>query len=576
MIKLLKFLRGYAIICAIIAPIMMFVEVAMDLMQPKLMADIIDIGIKHHDTNFIVHTGGKMLIMAIIGFVGGSGCSIFAAIASMRMGENVRQGLFDKVQTLSFLELDRFKTSSLITRLTNDVSQVQNMMLMALRMMVRSPLLCIGGIAMAVILSPKLSLVFVAAIPFILIAVIIVVKKSYPLFGIVQSRIDKINVVMRENILGIRVIKAFNGFFRQTEKFDAANLDLMNSSIAAQNMNIILTPVVTLVMNFSIIAILWVGGLMVKTGDIEIGKIMAFINYLIQIMNSLMMVVNVVLNFSRASASADRINEVLESSPSVCNSDNAKPMKGYDIEFRNVGFKYNEHSENVLNDISFSIGEGERIGIIGATGSGKSSLISLIPRLYNPTEGSIFIGGIDVREIDIGELRNKIGVVLQEAILFSGTIEDNMRFGNNHAGLDEITAAAEDSQAGEFINQKQDGYKSLVEQRGKNLSGGQKQRVSIARTLLKSPYILIMDDSSSALDTATEAALQRAVTDRAKGKTIITIAQRISGVMEADKIIVLDNGKISGIGKHHELLQRNEIYRGIAISQLGEEVLING
>ncbi|GFZ31466.1 ABC transporter [Clostridium zeae] len=573
--KLLKFLEGKAILWAVIAPIAMLLEVTMDLTQPKLMADIIDIGVANGNLSYVFNVGAKMLLVALIGLIGGSACSIFASMAAMSMGEKVRQGLFDRIQTLSFLEIDKFKTSSLITRLTNDVTQIQNMMLMALRMMVRAPLMCIGGIVMSVALSIKLSFIFLGAVPVLLVSVMVIVKKSFPLFLAVQQRIDKINVVMRENILGVRVIKAFNMEEKQCQRFDEVNDDLMDKSVKAQNMNIILWPIVTFVMNVSIICILWFGGNMVFKRSIEIGKIMAFINYLIQIMNSLMMVIMGVLSFSRATASAERINEVLETKSSIKEKNNSKKIKNFDIEFKNVSFKYNDNSEHVLRNISFKVLEGEKIGIIGATGAGKSSLVSLIPRLYDATSGEVLIGGVNVRELKMKDLREKIGVVLQESILFSGTIEDNLKFGAAECDFNMMESASKDAQANEFITAKETGYKSVVEQRGKNLSGGQKQRLSIARTLIKNPNILIMDDSSSALDMATEAKLQKALNVRMEKSTVLIIAQRISAVMDSDKILVLDNGEISSMGTHKELLNISEIYRSIAISQLGEEVVLN-
>lgn len=575
MIKLLKYFQGAAVICAVIAPIMMLVEVSMDLMQPKLMADIIDVGIANKNISYVFSTGEKMILAALIGFVGGTGCSVFSSIAAMSMGEKLRQGLFDKIQTLSFLEIDRFQTSSLITRLTNDVAQVQNMVLMALRIAVRAPLLCIGGVIMALALSPKLSTVFLVAIPVILVAVMVILKRSFPLFTAVQEKIDRMNTVMRESILGVRVVKAFTIEEKQAERFDEANYDLMDKGIKAQNMNMVLWPVVTLAMNLSVIAVLWFGGSMVNHGTLEIGKIMAFINYLIQIMNSLIMVVMLVLNLSRAKASSGRINEVFDAVPSIQDRDSSVEMRSYDIEFKNVSFRYNEHSEYVLNDISLKIEEGERIGIIGGTGSGKSTLVNLIPRLYDATAGQILIGGTDLKNIKRKELRGNIGVVLQDSILFSGTIEDNLKFGNDDADMESMENAARDAQAYEFIHEKGDAYQSVVEQRGKNFSGGQKQRLSIARTLIGNPKILILDDSASALDTATEAKLQKALRDRMANSTVLIIAQRISAVMDTDRIIVLDNGRISAMGRHEDLLRSSEIYRSIAVSQLGEEVLLH-
>ncbi len=572
MTKLLKYIKGYALICAILAPLTMAVEVFMDLLQPTLMANIIDIGIANRDLSYVLKTSFTMLITSGISFIGGISCSFLAATAALKMGENLRFGVFSKIQTLSFLEIDKFKTSSLITRLTNDITQVQNIVLMGLRMMVRAPLLAIGGLFMAVSLSSKLSITLLFSVPIIVFAVILILKKSMPLFKVVQEKLDNINIVMRESILGIRVIKSFNIEKHQENRFDEVNSELMNNSIRSQNINLTLWPISALVMNLSVVAVLWVGGNMVNTGDLEVGKIMAFINYLMQIMNSIIMVIGMSLSFSKAKASADRINEVLDTQSSINDTKNPIRIDNFDIEFKNVSFKYNENSEYVLENISFKAKQGEKIGIIGSTGCGKSTLISLIPRLYDVSEGEVLIGGVNVSNISLRELRDNIGVVLQDSILFSGTIEDNLKFGNKLADINMMEDASRDAQAYEFINSKEEGYQSVVEQRGKNLSGGQKQRLSIARTLIKNPKILIMDDSSSALDMQTESYLQESIKNRMKNSTIITIAQRISGVMDCDKIIVLEDGKISDIGTHNELLLNSEIYRSIAVSQLGEEV----
>ena len=573
MIKLLRFLKGSAITCAILAPIAMCLEVVMDLLQPTLLSNIIDIGIANGDLNYVLAVGIKMVIAAIVGLFAGAICSYLAAVASMKLGEGIREGLFDKIQTLSFLELDKLKTSSLITRLTNDVTQLQMMMNMALRMMVRAPLTAIGGLVMAVILSKELSSIFLVALPIILISILFIVKKSLPLFTSVQQRIDNINTVMRESILGVKVIKAFAIEKTQEERFNEANNNLTNESIASQNMNLILWPIATLIMNLTVVAVLWFGGNMVNVGSLEIGKIMAFINYLLQIMGSVVMVINIMLTFSRASASATRINEVFDTESSIKDKDDNVTVENFDIEFKNVYFRYNEHSENVLENISFSAKQGETIGIIGSTGCGKSSFVNLIPRLYDATEGEILIGGVNIKDISLSQLRENIGIVLQENILFGGTIESNLRFGNENANELDMESSAKDAQAYEFIMNKENTYKSEVEQRGKNLSGGQKQRLSIARTLIRNPKIFIMDDSSSALDMATEAKLQNSIKNRMKDSTVLVIAQRISGVMDADKIIVMDDGRISDIGTHEELIRRNDIYRSIAVSQLGEEVL---
>ena len=559
MLKLLKYLKGPAIFYAILAPILMLLEVAMDLTLPTMLSNIVDIGIANSDINYVLTAGAKMILFAFLGLIGGVGCSIFSTIAAVNLGQKLRDGLFAKIQSLSFLELDHFKTSSLITRLTNDITQVQTMVMMGLRILVRAPLLCIGGLWMAYRLSQSLSIVFVITIPIILIFVAIVMSKSFPLFKTMQEKIDKVNNVMRENLLGVRVIKAFTMEHKQRDRFNEANDDLMSQSIRAQKIMIILNPVVMLLVNFSVIGVLWYGGYLVQDSLLETGKIMAFINYLTQIMMSMMMVIMISMNFSRAKASADRINEVFATNSSIQENEKTAELTNYDIEFKNVSFKYHEHSEEVLKDISFKIKQGNQVGIIGGTGSGKSSLVNLIPRLYDVSEGEVLIGGQNVKTLSLSELRDKIGVVLQESILFSGTIASNFKFGYHEATQDELDDAAKDAQAMEFIQAKEDGYETVVEQRGKNLSGGQKQRVSIARTLIRDPKILILDDSSSALDMATESKLQRAIKERMKESTVIMIAQRISAVMDADQIIVLDQGEISGIGTHEELLKTNEI-----------------
>ena len=575
MTKLLRYIKGSAIVYAILAPLMMFIEVIMDLNQPKLMSDIIDIGVANGDIHYVLTVGFKMIVVAVIGILGGMLCGIFATLASMKMGKDMRQGLFNKIQGLSYSEIDKLKTSSLITRLTNDVTQVQNMVMMALRGMVRSPLICLGGIIMSFSISIKLSMIFLVVIPLIVLSVTIITYKSIPYFTNMQKKIDNVNLVMRENLLGVRVIKAFAIEDKVREKFNNVNDDLMTTSIKAQSVTILLWPLVTLIMNLSVVAVLWFGGNYVNTGSLEIGKIMAFINYLVQIMGSLNMMVMIIINFSRAKVSATRINEVFEVETSIKDVEDASNLKSFDLEFKDVYFKYNDEGDYVLKGISFKANEGEKIGIIGATGSGKSSLISLIPRLYDSTSGTITIGNEDIRNLKVKELRKNIGVVLQDTILFSGSIAENLRFGKENATEEMMKSATEDSQAYEFISTSSQGYDREVGQRGKNLSGGQKQRVSIARTLIKDPKILILDDSTSALDMATEAKVQKAINKRMKDTTVLLIAQRISALKNCDKILVLDNGEIIGEGTHNELIKDCEVYRSIAISQLGEEAVLN-
>ena len=575
MTKLLKYIKGSAIIYTILAPLMMFIEVIMDLNQPKLMSDIIDIGVANGDITYVLNVGFKMIVVAFIGILGGMLCGVFSTLASMNMGKNMRQGLFNKIQSLSFSEIDQFKTSSLITRLTNDVTQVQNMVMMALRGMVRSPLICLGGIIMSLSISVKLSMIFLVVIPLIILSVTVITAKSTPFFTAMQKKIDNVNLVMRENLLGVRVVKAFAIEDKVKERFSYANDDLMSTSIKAQSVTILLWPLVTLIMNLSVVAILWFGGNYVNKGSLEIGKIMAFINYLVQIMSSLNMLVMIIINFSRAKVSASRINEVLDVESSITDKEDAKKINKFNIEFKDVYFKYNKDGDYVLKGISFKAEEGEKIGIIGATGSGKSTLISLIPRLYDTSSGTVMIGNEDVKNLKINELRSLIGVVLQDTTLFSGSIEDNLKFGKEDATEGMMISSVKDAQAFEFINANNEGFNREVGQRGKNLSGGQKQRISIARTLIKNPKILILDDSSSALDMATEAKLQKSIKNGMKNSTVFLIAQRISAVKDSDKIIVLDNGEIVAIGNHEELIKECDIYRSIAISQLGEEVVSN-
>jgi ATP-binding cassette, subfamily B, multidrug efflux pump len=574
MIKLVtKYLVGSARACAIIAPLAMCVEVAMDLMQPILMAKVIDVGVAGGDGAYVLRTGALMLAMAIVGLCGGAACSLLATAASVAMSGKMREALFAKAQGLSFAEIDALTTSSLVTRLTNDVAQVQGMVLNVLRGMVRTPLTMLGGIAMAFVLSPRLSLVFCVALPLIVCGIAWVLKASMPLFTRAQLGLDSVNTIQRENLLGARVAKAFVIEARQAERFSAANDELAEASVRAQGLTFLLLPCATAVMNFCVVAVLWLGGRMVGSGDLEIGKVMAFINYLIQISNSLMMAVNLFINVSRAQASAARIDEVFALESVIVDNPEPRRPPSYDLEFQGVSFGYGSGGEAVLKDISFSLPQGETLGIIGATGSGKSSLACLIPRLYDVSSGRILLGGIDIRLLGLGELRRAIGMVAQESLLFSGSVESNLRFGDEGATLEGMRAACADAQAADFVEALPGGYKSPVEQRGRNFSGGQKQRLSIARSLLQDPKILILDDSTSAVDLKTEARLRAALAACAGRRTTIVIAQRLSAIMGADRILVLDFGRAVAFGTHGELLRSSEIYRDIAVSQLGEEVL---
>ncbi|GHU79935.1 ABC transporter [Clostridia bacterium] len=574
MIDILKKHMKGAVLLALLAPAFMALEVFMDMLQPTYMSEIIDVGVAGGNIPFILNRGKLMLLAALIGGVGGMGCTVFSSISAMRFGTTLRQAMFDKIQTLSFKEIDTFTTSSLVTRLTNDVTQLQNMLMMGLRMLVRAPLSCIGGLVMAYMLSPRMALIFVVALPLLFFAVILVVRKAFPLFTEIQKRVDRVNTVMRENLLGVRVVKAFVGQEYERGRFETANTDLMNWSLRAANLTILLMPIVSLIMNLSVVALFWFGGNLAIAGEFETGKIMAFMTYLTQALFSLMMVVMIMMNLSRAKASSERINEVLNAVSSI--TDPARPlqMEGCTVEFDHVSFRYGENDpEYVLSDISFTAREGQTVGIIGATGSGKSTLVSLIPRLYDVSEGAVRIGGADVRALDRGDLRRTVGMVLQESVLFAGTVRENLRWADDSCDFSVIEQAAEDAQAGEFLSAGPNGYDAVVEQRGKNFSGGQKQRLSIARTFARRSKVLILDDSTSAVDTATEAKIRQAISGRRDSSIVFIIAQRISAISGADQILVLDQGRISGIGTHEELLAQNDIYRGIAVSQLGEEVL---
>ena len=572
--KILKQYMGGALLFALLAPLSMAVEVFMDILQPTYMSEIIDVGVAGGDLPFIFERGKIMLLVALIGAIAGIACTVFSSFSAMRFGTNLRQALFDKIQTLSFKEIDELSTSSLVTRLTNDVTQLQNMLMMGLRMLVRAPLSCIGGLVMAYALSPRLSLIFAAALPALAITIFLIVRQVFPLFAEIQKRVDRVNTVMRENLLGVRVVKAFVGQEREDARFETANMELMNTNMKAANLMVMMMPVISLIMNASVIALFWFGGNMAIAGGLETGKIMAFMTYLLQALFSLMMVVMVMMGISRAKASADRINEVLDINPSITDPTAIQTMAGCAVEFDHVSFRYNNDSEEyVLRDVSFSAQEGQTIGIIGATGSGKSTLVSLIPRLYDVNEGAVRIGGADVRTLSQQDLRRSIGMVLQESILFAGTVEQNLRWADDDCDFSVLEQAAEDAQAAEFLQNNPDGFQAAVEQRGKNFSGGQKQRLSIARTFAKRPKILILDDSTSAVDTETEAKIRSSITRQEDSSVVFIIAQRISSVSGADRIIVMDDGQISGMGTHRELLADNEIYRSIAASQLGEEVL---
>ena len=574
MMKLSFYLKPYWK-AALLAPFLMLVEVFMDLLQPKLIASIINDGVLKYDLLHIRNVGVLMVGAALIGLLGGIGCIVFSSKAAFGFGADIRSDLFDKVQSFSFSNLDKFKAGSLVTRLTNDVVQLQNVVMAMLRILIRAPFLAIGSFIMALTISPKLALILVVIIPLLSVALLLVVRKAFPLFIEVQQKIDSLNTVLQESLSGIRVIKAFVRADYEERRFGKENDELMYITVKASRLIALIIPIMMLLMNLTVVAIIWFGGLQVWEGAIEIGDIVALINYITQILFSLMMVGMMLMFVSRAKASAERINEVLETEPEINNIDNAKKdaVKSGKVVFDNVSFSY-DNSENslVLKDINFTAEPGQIVAILGATGSGKSSLINLIPRLYDTTKGRVLVDGTDVREIGLHTLRSNIGIVLQETILFSGTVKHNVSFGRSpQATQTEIEGACVIAQAHDFIMEMPNGYETELGQRGVNLSGGQKQRLAIARALLIKPRILILDDSTSALDFATESKLQEALKEVMRESTVFVIAQRISSVTEADKILVLDEGRIAAEGTHKELIKSSPIYQEIYRSQLRKE-----
>ncbi|MGN1004458.1 MAG: ABC transporter ATP-binding protein [Oscillospiraceae bacterium] len=565
-------LKGKALLFACLAPLCMLVEVFMDLQQPTLMSDIIDIGVKNADLAYVLKTGAKMLIYTFWGMLGGAACGVLGTYASVHFGGELRKRLFGKIFTLDCAKLDELETSSLVTRMTGDVTQMENTLMTMVRSLFRSPVLCVGSVIMAFRLSPRLALILCIVIPILAAIAVFVVRAAIPLYTKMQQGLDKVNTVIRENLLGIKVVKSMTLEQEQSRQFDETNHDFLESSVAAQMSTYRLMPIVTLVMNFCIVAILWFGGHMQVAGELPEGRIMALINYVVQLSNTMTLLVNLSITFSRAQASVRRIDQVLNAENTVAAPEQPAAPDGFGLEFRDVSFSYSG-GENILKHISFSVRPGERLGIIGATGCGKSTLAALTARMYDPAEGQILLGGVDLRDISEKVLRKEVGIVLQNSRLFSGTVAENLRYGKGDAGEEELWEAARDAAAEEFLRELPEQLDAQVAQRGGNFSGGQKQRLSIARSLLHAPHILILDDSTSALDLLTEAQLQENLQKRLTGSTIIYIAQRISSIMNCDHILVMDRGCIAAQGTHAQLLESCEIYRSIAQTQLGEEAV---
>ncbi|MGL5345806.1 MAG: ABC transporter ATP-binding protein [Peptostreptococcaceae bacterium] len=572
MLKLLKNLKPYTGFIVLIF-VLVFLQSLADVYLPNLMSDIVDKGIVNNDKGYIIDTGLKMIVVTIGGGIVTIVASFFTAKVAMGFGRDLRNKVFEKVEDFSLQEFNTIGTASLITRTTNDITQIQQVVMIMLRMMLYAPMVAIGATIMAVKKDAKLSLIILVSMPILIITIGIILKRAVPLFKAMQKRVDNLNRVFRENLTGIRVIRVFNKIEVEEDRFKKTSFDLCEVAIKANRTITLLMPFMMFVINVSIVAVVWFGAIRIDNGKLQVGDLMAFIQYLSQILFSLMMLSMMFVMIPRASASADRINEILNLDKRLKDKDNAikkTNMKGY-VEFRNVSFSYDNNSENVLTNVSFVSKPGEITAIIGGTGSGKSTLVKLIPRFFDVTSGEVLVDGINVKNLEQHALRDRIGYVPQKAILFSGSIIDNLKYGKKDANQDDINNAIEIAQAKEFVSNMKDGTESFIAQGGTNVSGGQKQRLSIARAIIKKPEIYIFDDSFSALDFKTDAALRAALIEETKEATVILVAQRVSTVMDATRIIVLDDGHIAGIGTHDELLKTSEIYKEIVSSQLSKE-----
>ena len=574
-----KYVKPY-LSAFILGPIFMIVEVIGEVVMPKLMSIIINYGCgaagaEGKGPGFIVTIGGIMIVMALLMMLGGVMGAYFAVKASVNFAADLRKDVFKKVQKFSFANIEKFSTGSLVTRLTNDITNMQNVISMGLRMLLRAPGMLIGGLIMAFVMNARLAMIFCVVIPLLIVAMVMIMRTAFPRFDAMQARIDSLNSRIQENITNQRVVKSFVRDDFEKETFDTANEELKDKTLRAMKIVIMTMPVMTLFMNITIMAVVWFGGNQIMVGDMLVGDLSAFTVYVTQILMSLMMVSMIMIQGSRAVASSHRIQEVLNTKIDLNDDEAAKKelqVKTGKIEFKNVGFRYyKKHKTNVLSDINFTANPGEVVGIIGSTGSGKSSLVQLIPRLYDCDEGEVLVDGVNVKEYSLKNLRNGVAMVLQKNTLFSGTIMDNLRWGDENATEEEVYEMAKAAQADAFVKGFTDGYDTELGQGGVNVSGGQKQRLCIARALLKKPKILILDDSTSAVDTATEAEIRKSFSTSLKDTTKLIIAQRISSVETADKILVMEEGRIVGQGTHEELLRDNETYQEIYYSQKDKE-----
>ena len=560
----------------IIGPLMMIVEVVGEIILPKLMAQIINNGVANKNVPYIITMGLFMVVTAICMALGGIGGAWFGAKASINFAADLRKDAFSNVQKFSFANIDRFSTGSLVTRLTNDITQVQNMVNMSLRMLLRAPGMLIGAVIMAFVMNARLAVIILVVIPILVVTIAIVIKIAFPRFQALQEKMDRLNSTIRESLTNVRVIKSFVRDDFEQDKFEEANGNLKESSLRAFKVMITTMPLMGLMMNATTIAVVWFGGKQILVGDMPVGDLTAFITYVTQILISLVMSSFIILQSSRAIASARRINEVIDCKSDINDDKAAYPdrlVKDGSVEFKNVSFRYYKDStEPVLDNISFKIESGETVGIIGSTGSGKTTLVQMISRLYDVDDGEVLVDGVNVKDYSLKNLREGVSMVLQKNILFSGSIIENLKWGDDEADLSEIRKVADMAQADGFVTGFEDGYETELGQGGVNVSGGQKQRLCIARAMLKKPKILILDDSTSAVDTATEAVIRKNLKEYCPETTKIIIAQRISSVIEADKIVVIDDGKVVGLGCHSELLENCEAYKEIYYSQMDKEV----
>lgn len=559
----------------IIGPLLMIVEVIGEVVLPKLMANIINVGVTNGSVGYITGTGALMILVALLMMAGGVGGAYFGAKAAVSFAADLRKDAFDKVQTFSFANLDQFSTGSLVTRLTNDITQVQNLINMALRMMLRAPGMLIGALIMAFVMNAELAVIVLIVIPILVGAIAVLIKIAFPKFKIMQKKLDALNSNIQEMLTNVRVIKSFVRGDYEEKKFAASNEDLKQTSLGAFKTIIMVMPLMMLMMNATTLAVVWFGGKQIIVGNMQVGDLTAFTTYIVQILMSLMMLAMVILQSSRALASLSRIREILDTDVDLNDEHCKEPDKivssGH-VEFRDVSFRYyKENKESVLSHISFDVKSGQTLGIIGSTGSGKTTLVQMIPRLYDVDEGEVLVDGVNVKDYTLENLREGVGMVLQKNVLFSGSILENLMWGDENASMEEVRKVAEAAQADGFVSSFTGGYEMDLGQGGVNVSGGQKQRLCIARALLKKPKILILDDSTSAVDTATEAKIRESFAGELKDTTKIIIAQRISSVQEADEIMVLDDGKIVGFGKHEDLLASCEAYQEIYYSQMDKE-----